>query len=62
MSESEKQKVLTQYNVSIKQLPQILLSDPAIQHLNAKIGDVIRITRNSQTVGETSYYRVVIYG
>ncbi|MBI5392223.1 DNA-directed RNA polymerase subunit H [Candidatus Woesearchaeota archaeon] len=62
LQEEEKQKLLHEYNLSIKQLPQIKLSDPALQHLQAQIGDVIKITRASPTVGETFFYRVVIYG
>lgn len=62
LNEEEKKKLLTQYNISVKQLPQIKLSDPAIKHLTPKIGDVIKIKRPSATVGETAFYRIVING
>ena len=37
----------------------ILGSDPVIKKIEAKPGDVLRITRKSQTAGETVYYRLV---
>lgn len=60
LSEEETQKLLEQYNISLKQLPKILKSDPAIKDLNAKPGDVIKIDRESPTMGKTSFYRVVL--
>jgi len=43
-----------------KDLPKILLTDPALKNLDVKTGDVIKITRRSQTAGYTTYYRVVV--
>ena len=43
-----------------KQLPKILLTDPALENQDAKIGDVIKITRKSQTAGYSTYYRIVV--
>lgn len=60
LSEKEKEKVLEKYNITIKQLPSISRKDPAIQSLDVKSGDVIEITRKSETVGTTKFYRVVI--
>lgn len=62
LSEKEKEELLKKYGVTLKQLPRILLSDPAIRHLNAKVGDVIKITRKSPTAGTSIYYRVVKKG
>ncbi len=59
MTEEETQKLLDTYNVTKDKLPKILITDPAIQHLNPKIGDVIEITRNDY-VGKYLYYRVVV--
>ncbi len=62
ISEKEKEELLKKYGISLKQLPRILSSDPAISHLNCKPGDVIKIKRKSEVAGETIYYRVVIKG
>lgn len=37
-------------------------NDPLAKLLNAKIGDVIKIIRKSETAGEADYYRVVVKG
>ena len=47
LSDSQKEKLLEKYNISIKELPRILKTDPAIISLDTKAGDVIRITRKS---------------
>ena len=60
ISDAQKQKVLEMYHISLKELPKILRTDPAIISLGAKPGDVIKITRKSQTAGEAIYYRVVV--
>jgi len=60
LSEEEKQKLLEKFNISLKQLPKILVTDPCAKALGAKPGDVIKITRKSPTAGEYYYYRVVV--
>jgi len=60
LNDKQKEKLLEQYDVSQKELPKILKSDSAIQALNVKPGDVIRITRDSMTAGESIFYRVVV--
>jgi DNA-directed RNA polymerase subunit H len=62
LSEKEKKELLAKYNATIRDLPKIFLDDPSIQHLNIKTGDVIKITRKSQTAGTTNFYRGVING
>jgi DNA-directed RNA polymerase subunit H (RpoH/RPB5) len=59
VSEAEKQKVLEQYKVEPFQLPRITASDAAIRHLAVKVGDLIKITRTSETAGQTVFYRIV---
>jgi DNA-directed RNA polymerase subunit H len=60
LTEQEKEQLLKQYGITLKQLPRILQSDPMAKVLNAKVGDVIKITRKSETAGESVYYRVVV--
>jgi DNA-directed RNA polymerase subunit H (RpoH/RPB5) len=58
-SEKEKNEILERYNVSLKQLPRISRKDPAISHLEAESGDVVKIIRKNQTSGSFTFYRVV---
>ena len=60
LSEKQKEKLLEDYKISLKELPRILKNDSALQALNVKPGEVIRITRSSLTAGEAVFYRVVV--
>jgi len=60
LKEEEKEEVLRRYGVTLRQLPRILETDPAIKEMNPKPGDVVKIIRKSTTAGESMYYRVVI--
>jgi DNA-directed RNA polymerase subunit H (RpoH/RPB5) len=62
LNDTEIKKLLEEYKITTKDLPKILADDPAIAELNAKQGDVIKITRESKTAGEIMYYREVIDG
>lgn len=59
ISEKEKKKLFEKYGVSLKELPKILIDDPAIAKLNVKPGDVIKVIRKSPTAGEAVFYRGV---
>ncbi len=59
LNEQEALDVLKRFNISKKQLPAILKKDPAIKQLNAKRGEIIRIHRDSPTLGKSIFYRVV---
>ncbi len=52
--------LLKKYSLTIREIPKILITDPAISHLDVKEGDIIKIKRNSRTAGETVFYRGVI--
>ncbi|MBN2367545.1 DNA-directed RNA polymerase subunit H [Candidatus Woesearchaeota archaeon] len=60
--EKEKKDLLERYKISLNELPKIIKNDSAIVSLNVKIGDVVKITRESPTAGEITYYRVVVNG
>jgi len=60
LNDKQKEKLLEQYNISMKELPRILKTDSAVASLSAKPGDVIKITRSSLTAGETVFYRVIV--
>jgi len=62
LSEEEKEDVLKKYGITLRQLPRILETDPAIKEMNAKPGDVVKIIRKSPNAGESLYFRVVIKG
>ena len=61
LSEEEAKEVIKKYAGGDKyKLPYIRKTDPIVQALGAKVGDVIKITRKSPTAGESVYYRLVI--
>ena len=59
LSDEEAEKVLDELNIRPDQLPKILPDDPAVKAIDAKIGDILKITRNSETAGIFVAYRVV---
>ena len=59
LGEREKAQLLEKYHVTSKELPKILKTDAALRELDAKPGDVIKISRKSQTAGESIFYRAV---
>ena len=60
LDETELKKIVSEYNIEKEQMPKIHVSDPAAVAIKAKIGDVIRITRDSPTAGKAVFYRLVI--
>ncbi len=60
MTEEEAAQLLGQYHITVDQLPKIFSEDPAVKTIGAKVGDVIRIIRESQTAGRAESYRLVI--
>jgi DNA-directed RNA polymerase subunit H len=62
LSDKEKEELLRMYNVTLSQLPRIAQTDPMVAKMEGKVGDVIKIVRDSQTAGKTTYYRVVVKG
>ena len=60
MTKNDAQDVLKKFNCTPTQLPLIFVNDPAIVGLGVKPGDMIKITRNSATAGDSFYYRYVV--
>lgn len=60
LSDEEVENLLSEYKIEKEQLPKIRALDPAVIATKAKIGDVIRITRDSKTAGKAYFYRMVI--
>ena len=60
LSDDEVKNLLSEYTIEKEQLPKIRISDPACMAAKAKIGDVIRVIRESKTAGKAFFYRMVI--
>lgn len=58
----EAEEILKKYSTKPSQLPYIMISDKAIEDLDVRPGDIIKITRKSPTTGESVYYRYVVEG
>jgi DNA-directed RNA polymerase subunit H len=52
--------ILSEYKIEKEQMPKIRVTDPTAVYIKAKVGDVIRITRESHTAGKAIFYRLVI--
>ena len=61
MSEAEIEELYSNFRVQPTDLPTIYISDPALKGLNVKMGDIIRITRESPTAKTSLFYRRVAY-
>ena len=60
VTKKEAEGVLEKYHCQATDLPLIFANDPAILGLGVKPGDMIKITRNSATAGDSFYYRYVV--
>ncbi len=60
LSEEEIEEVLDEYDISLEQLPRILNTDPGALSVRARPGDVLKITRKSETAGEAVAYRLCV--
>jgi DNA-directed RNA polymerase subunit H len=52
--------VLASSNATAAQFPYILSTDPVAKEIGARPGDLIRVTRKSETAGSSTYYRYVV--
>lgn len=60
LPEDEVKELLKRYNIVREQLPKIRNNDPAARVIDAKPGQVVKITRRSPTAGVAVAYRLVI--
>lgn len=56
----EKKQIVAQYNATEDQFPFLFATDPVVREIGAKPGDMVKITRVSDTAGQTTYYRYVV--
>ncbi|HZX20610.1 MAG TPA: DNA-directed RNA polymerase subunit H [archaeon] len=54
------EEVFKKFGSKAEKFPQILVDDPAVEEIGAKRGDMIKITRKSQTAGTSIYFRIVV--
>ena len=59
MTEDEIADEFSDVEYDFKDLPRIKSEDPVVKAIGAKPGDVLRITRESQTAGVFVTYRIV---
>lgn len=62
LSENELKAVIESYHAKRREIPEILVTDSIARYYNAKIGQMFRIIRPSETSGYAPYYRLVIKG
>ncbi len=60
LSKEEAEEVLKTLGIKPEQLPKIRADDPIAKEIGAKVGDIVRIIRDSPTAGKTIAYRLVI--
>lgn len=60
LTDEEANEVLKSFNIDANSLPKILSKDPAVKQLGAKVGNIIRIERVSETAGVSIAYRKVV--
>lgn len=54
------EEIFKKFGSKEDKFPQILVDDPAVEEIGGKRGDIIKITRKSQTAGTSIYFRVVV--
>jgi len=60
LSKTERNKMLKNLDIHPEQLPKIKQDDPVCKAIEAKTGDILKITRKSHTAGKFVTYRLVL--
>lgn len=60
LSKTERNKMLKNLDIHPEQLPKIKQDDPVCKAIEAKSGDILKITRKSHTAGKFVTYRLVL--
>lgn len=60
LDEEQTEEFLKTLGIDKEQLPKIRADDPVIKEIGAKIGNVVRIIRESPTAGKSVVYRLVV--
>jgi DNA-directed RNA polymerase subunit H len=60
LEEDEVDGLLERFDITADQLPKMKRKDVMAKRLDAEPGDVVKITRDSATAGEATYYRLVV--
>ena len=60
LSKEEAEELLRSLGIKKEQLPKIKATDPIAKEIGAKVGDIVKITRESPTAGKSIIYRLVI--
>jgi DNA-directed RNA polymerase subunit H (RpoH/RPB5) len=60
LSDNDKKKILTKYDIEPSQLPKMLISDPVALSIGAKAGEIVKIIRKSHTAKLSTAYRLVV--
>ncbi len=59
LAPDEAQDVFEHFGIKATQLPKILAKDPAVKAIGAQVGEILKITRESETAGVSIAYRIV---
>jgi DNA-directed RNA polymerase subunit H len=62
LTKEEASQVLARFNSSPSQFPYIQATDAIVKEIGARPGDFVRVTRQSETAGTSTYYRYVVEG
>lgn len=60
ITKEEAEELLKTLTIEKEQLPKIKESDPVAKEIKAKVGDIVRIVRDSPTAGKSITYRLVV--